>query len=57
VRKIPKTGPSESDLIAAFEKGSLKSVATKAELSKFRGRSASAGNPIHSVSRSTRMAV
>jgi hypothetical protein len=36
VRKIPKTGPSESDLIAAFEKGSLKSVATKAELSKFR---------------------
>ena len=28
--------PNESDLIAAFEKGTLKSVATKAELSKFR---------------------
>ena len=33
---MPKTNPYESDLIAAFEKGTLKSVATKAELSKFR---------------------
>jgi predicted DNA binding CopG/RHH family protein len=33
---MPKTDPYESDLIAAFEKGSLKSVATKAELSTFR---------------------
>lgn len=33
---MPKTDPYESDLIAAFEKGALKSVATKAELSKFR---------------------
>jgi predicted DNA binding CopG/RHH family protein len=33
---MPKTDPYESDLIAAFEKGTLKSVATKAELSKFR---------------------
>jgi predicted DNA binding CopG/RHH family protein len=33
---MPKTDPDESDLIAAFEIGSLKSVATKAELSKFR---------------------
>jgi hypothetical protein len=34
--KVPKTGPYESNLTAAFEKGSLKSVATKAELSTFR---------------------
>ena len=33
---MPKTDPYESDLIAAFEKGTLKSVAAKAELSKFR---------------------
>jgi predicted DNA binding CopG/RHH family protein len=33
---MPKTDPYESDLIAAFEKGTLRSVATKAELSKFR---------------------
>ena len=33
---MPKTDPCESDLIAAFEKGPLKSVATKAELSRFR---------------------
>lgn len=33
---MPKTDPYESDLIAAFEKGSLKSVATRAELSRFR---------------------
>lgn len=33
---MPKTDPYESELITAFEKGTLKSVATKAELSKFR---------------------
>lgn len=33
---MPKTDRYESELIAAFEKGSLKSVATKAELSRFR---------------------
>lgn len=32
---MPKTDPYESELLAAFEKGALKSVATKAELSKF----------------------
>lgn len=33
---MPKTDPDESDLIAAFENGSLRSVATNAELSRFR---------------------
>lgn len=33
---MPRTDPYEAELVAAFEKGSLKSVATKAELSKFR---------------------
>lgn len=33
---MPKTDPYESELLAAFEKGALKSVATKAELSKFK---------------------
>jgi hypothetical protein len=33
---MPNIDPYESNLIAAFEKGSLKSVATKAELSTFR---------------------
>ena len=33
---MPKTDPYESELVAALEKGTLKSVATKAELSKFR---------------------
>ena len=33
---MPKTDPYESDLIAAFEKGTLKSIATRAELSKYR---------------------
>jgi len=33
---MPKTDPYESELVSAFEKGTLKSVATKAELSKFR---------------------
>ena len=33
---MPKTDPYESELISAFEKGALRSVATKAELSKFR---------------------
>ena len=36
VSKMPKTDPYESDVIAAFEKVSLKSVAKKAELSTFR---------------------
>ena len=31
-----KTDPYEAELIAAFEKGALKSVATKAELSRLR---------------------
>ena len=33
---MPKTNPYESGLLAAFESGALKSVATKAELSKFK---------------------
>lgn len=33
---MPKTDRYESELLSAFEKGALKSVATKAELSKFR---------------------
>jgi len=33
---MPRTDPYESELLAAFEKGALKSVATKAELSKFK---------------------
>lgn len=33
---MPKTDRYESELVSAFEKGTLKSVATKAELSKFR---------------------
>ncbi|MES2957572.1 MAG: hypothetical protein V4792_05255 [Pseudomonadota bacterium] len=33
---MPKTEQYESDLLAAFEKGALKSIATKAELSKFK---------------------
>lgn len=33
---MPKTDRHESELVSAFEKGALKSVATKAELSKFR---------------------
>ena len=33
---MPKTDRYESELVSAFEKGALKSVATKAELSKFR---------------------
>ena len=33
---MPRTDPYEIELVAAFEKGTLKSVATKAELSKFR---------------------
>ena len=36
VSKMPKTDPCKTELIAAFEKGALKSVATMAELSKFR---------------------
>ena len=33
---MPKTDPYESELLAAFERGALKSVATKAELSKLK---------------------
>ena len=33
---MPKTDRYESELVAAFEKGELKSIATKAELSKFK---------------------
>ncbi len=33
---MPKTDQYEAELLAAFEKGALKSVATKAELSKFK---------------------
>ena len=33
---MPKTDPYEAELLAAYDKGSLKSVATKSELSKFR---------------------
>lgn len=36
VTKMPTTDPYESEILAAFEKGSLKSVATKAELTKFK---------------------
>ena len=36
VGKMPKTDAYEAELVSAFEKGALKSVATKAELSKFR---------------------
>lgn len=33
---MPKTDAYEAELLSAFDKGTLKSVATKAELSKFR---------------------
>ena len=33
---MPKTDAYEADLLAAFDKGALKSVATKAELSRFK---------------------
>lgn len=33
---MPKTDPYESELLAAFEKGAFKSIASKAELSKFK---------------------
>lgn len=33
---MPKTDAYENELLAAFDKGALKSVATKAELAKFR---------------------
>lgn len=32
---MPKTDPFEAELLAAYDKGLLKSVATKSELSKF----------------------
>lgn len=33
---MPKTDVYEAELLAAFDKGALKSVATKAELAKFK---------------------
>lgn len=33
---MPKTDPYETELLDAFEKGKLKSIATKSELSKFK---------------------
>ncbi len=33
---MPKTDPYESELLTAFEKGTLKSVATKSELARFK---------------------
>lgn len=33
---MPKTDAYETELLAAYDKGSLKSVATKSELSKFK---------------------
>ncbi len=33
---MPKTDPYETELLAAYDKGSLNSVATKSELSKFK---------------------
>ena len=33
---MPKTDPYEAELLAAYDRGSLSSVATKAELSKFK---------------------
>ena len=33
---MPKTDAYEAEVLSAFEKGSLRSVATKAELSKFK---------------------
>ncbi|MGE3348756.1 MAG: hypothetical protein AB7I35_15120 [Ramlibacter sp.] len=33
---MPKTDPYEAELLTAFEKGALKSVATKSELSRFK---------------------
>jgi predicted DNA binding CopG/RHH family protein len=33
---MPKTDPYEAELLGAYDKGTLKSVATKSELSKFR---------------------
>ena len=36
LHKMPKTDRYESELLAAFEKGALKSIATKSELAKFK---------------------
>ena len=33
---MPKTDPYEAELLAAFERGTPKSIATKVELSKFK---------------------
>ena len=36
VKLMPKIDKGESEVLSAFEKGKLKSVATKAELAKFK---------------------
>ena len=36
VNKMPKTDRYETELLAAFERSTLKSIATKSELSKFK---------------------
>jgi predicted DNA binding CopG/RHH family protein len=36
VNKMPKTDPYDTELLTAFDKGALKSVATKSDLSKFK---------------------
>jgi predicted DNA binding CopG/RHH family protein len=36
MKTMPKTDPYESELLAAYDKGALKSVATKGELLKFK---------------------
>lgn len=42
---MPKTDANETELLSAFESGTLKSVSTKAELAKFKaGPRASAMN-------------
>ncbi len=40
---MPNTDPYESEILAAFEKGSLQSVATKAELAKFKAAARATG--------------
>jgi len=40
---MPKTDPYESEILAAFEKGSLQSVATKGELAKLKAAARTTG--------------
>ena len=40
---MPKTDSYETDLLLAYDKGSLKSVATKSELAKFKAAARSTG--------------